>query len=142
MLSEEEQTNLRLTDQYLDMFNHPSTTIEDVQAYLDESIVWREMPNRFAPLGRTGDLPTILASWAKGREYVPEQTYTLRRAVASGDSVALEIGWKGRVTKALPPFSAGTELSAWIAIFLRFRDGKIVSQTDYPCYDPIAEADE
>ncbi|HEX8651787.1 MAG TPA: nuclear transport factor 2 family protein [Pyrinomonadaceae bacterium] len=141
MLSEEEQTNLRLTEQYLDMFNHPSTTIEDVKAYLDESIVWREMPNRFAPLGRTGDLPTILTSWEKGREYVPEQTYTLRRAVACGDSVALEIGWKGRVTKALPPFSAGTELSARIAIFLRFRDGKIVSQTDYPCYDPIAEAD-
>jgi ketosteroid isomerase-like protein len=61
--------------------------------------------------------------------------------IAAGDVVALEITWKGRVMKALPPFSAGTQLSAQIAIFLSFRDEKIVSQTDYPCYDPIAEID-
>jgi hypothetical protein len=49
MLSEEERTNLRLTRRYIELFNHPATSIEDVKAYLDESIVWREMPNRFAP---------------------------------------------------------------------------------------------
>jgi hypothetical protein len=139
MLSEEEQTNLRLATQYVELFNEPATSIEDVKAFWDESIVWREMPNRFAPAGRTSDLPMILASWAKGREYLPEQTYTLHHAMASGAWVALQISWQGRVAKDLPPFSAGTRLSAEIAIFLRFRDGRIVSQTDYPCYDPIAE---
>ena len=139
MLSEEEQKNLHLARQYIELFNDRSTTIEDLKAYFDETIVWREMPNRFAPQGRTSDYPTILASWEKGREYLPEQTYTLRRATASGDVVALEISWQGRVAKALPPFPAGTQLSAQLAIFLCFRDGKIVSQTDYPCYDPIVE---
>jgi ketosteroid isomerase-like protein len=139
MLSEEEQKNLRLARQYVELFNDPATSIEDVKVYFDESIIWREMPNRFATQGRTSDYQTILASWEKGREYLPEQTYTLRESIASGDVVALEISWKGKVAKALPPFSAGTQLSAQLAIFLRFRDGKIVSQTDYPCYDPVVE---
>ena len=140
MRSEAEQ-NLRLMQQYIALLNDPAASIEDVKAYFDESIIWKEMPNLFAPAGRASDYQTILASWAKGREYLPEQTYTLRQAIASGDTVALEISWLGRVTKSLPPFSAGTQFSARVAIFLRFRDGKIVSQTDYPCYDPMTETD-
>ena len=135
----EEERNLRLTKQYIELLNDPSTSVEDVKAFFDESIIWKEMPNLFAPAGRTSDYQTIIASWAKGRAYLPEQVYTLRQAIASGDTVALEISWLGRVTKSLPPFSAGTQLSAQVAIFLRLRDGKIVSQTDYPCYDPIPE---
>lgn len=142
MPSEEEQQNLRLAQKYLELFNNPATTKEDVKAYLDEGIVWREMPNRFAPAGRTSDYTAMGASWEKGRGYLPEQTYTLRHMIASGETVALEISWLGKMKKALGPFAADTQLSAQIAIFLRFRDGKIVSQTDYPCYDPIVGTDE
>jgi ketosteroid isomerase-like protein len=136
MPSEEERRNLELAVKYIETVGSQSSTPEDLKAFLDEGIVWQEMPNRFAPGGRTSDYATVLASWEKGREYLPEQTYTLRQSVAGGDMVALEISWLGAVAKPLGPFPAGTRLSAQIAIFIRFRDGKIVSQTDYPCYDP------
>jgi ketosteroid isomerase-like protein len=48
--------------------------------------------------------------------------------------VALEIEWQGALAKALGPFAAGTELRASVGIFLQLKDGKIVSQHDYPCY--------
>lgn len=140
MFSEEEERNLNLARRYVEMVNNPATTVEDLKACFDESVIWQEMPNRFAPAGRKSDYKIILASWNKGREYLPQQTYNLRRAIASGDTVVLEIDWTGIVERALPPFAAGTRLSAQIAVFLRFRDGKIVGQTDYPCYDPIAES--
>ena len=136
MPSEEERRNLELATKYIELVSRASATPEDLKDFLDEGIVWREMPNRFAPAGRTSDYATVLESWEKGREYLPEQTYTLRHAVASGDTVALEISWLGEVAKPLGPFPAGTRLGAQIAIFIRFRDGKIVSQTDYPCYQP------
>jgi ketosteroid isomerase-like protein len=137
MLSEDERRNLETARRYLELVGSPATRAEDLKAVLDESVVWREMPNLFAPRGRTSDYATALASFGKGREYLPEQTYTLRHAMASEDAVALELDWAGEVAKAIGPFPAGSRLSARVAIFLRFRAGKIVSQTDYLCYDPV-----
>jgi len=92
------------------------------------------MPNRFAPAGRTNDRAGAEASWRKGRDAVHDQRYIVNGAVASGDTVVLEITWHGTVAKALGPFAAGTAHSAELAMFLRFENGRIVSQTDYLCY--------
>lgn len=139
MPSEEEERNLEVARQYIEVVGDPASTSEDLKAFLDQSVVWREMPNRFAPAGRESDLATACASFEKGRAYLPRQIYTIRRMVASRETVVLEISWTGEVLKTIGPFPAGTRLSAQLAIFLRFRDGKIISQTDYPCYDPVAE---
>lgn len=138
MLTEEEKQNLDLARRYIELVSDPKTEPEDLKDVLDQSIVWHEMPNRFAPSGRVSDRATALSSFGKGWEYLPNQTYTLRHAMASEDTVALEISWTGDVEKPIGPFLEGDRLSAHIAIFLRFRDGKIVSQTDYPCYAPVA----
>ncbi|HUQ34067.1 MAG TPA: nuclear transport factor 2 family protein [Pyrinomonadaceae bacterium] len=138
MLSEEERQNLELAKRYIELVSNPSTEPEDLKAVFDENIVWREMPNLFAPSGRVSDYATALASFGKGREYLPKQTYTLRQAIAGNDTVVLEIGWVGEVAKSIGPFPAGTQLRAQLATFLRFQNGKIVSQTDYLCYDPVA----
>jgi ketosteroid isomerase-like protein len=140
MMSEEDKRNLELAARYIETIGNPSSTIEDLKPFFDESIVWREMPNRFAPEGRTNDYAGMQASFEKGRQFVTEQVYTLRSAVASGDTVALEIGWRAKMAKALPPFAAGDKLSAELASFIRLRDGKIVSQTDYPCYGPVVNS--
>ncbi len=139
MLSEEESRNFEVAKRYIELVGSPATRPEDLKAILDEGVIWREMPNLFAPRGRTSDYASALASFARGREYLPEQTYILRHAMASEDTVALELDWVGEVAKAIGPFSAGSRLSARVAIFLRFRAGKIVSQTDYLCYDPVNE---
>jgi len=135
-MSSEEEQNLVVARRYLELVGNPHTKAEDLPGVLDDSIVWREMPNLFAPAGRVSDYTTMLASFRKGREYLPDQTYGVRHAVASGDTVALEISWSAEVAKAIGPFATGARLSAEIAIFLRFREGRIVSQTDYPCYKP------
>lgn len=43
------------------------------------------------------------------------------------------------MAREIGPFAAGSRLSARLATFLRFREGKIMSQTDYLCYDPVNE---
>ena len=138
MPSDEERRTLELARRYIGLVGDPSSTPDDLKAVLDEGVVWREMPNLFAPAGRVSDYAAACASFGKGREYLPEQTYTVRSAVAGGDTVALELSWAGEVAKSIGPFPAGTRLSAQVAIFLRLRGGKVVSQTDYICYEPTA----
>ena len=137
-MSSEEEHNLAIAERYLQLVGNPQTKAQDLAAVFDERLVWREMPNQFAPAGRVSDYSTALASFGKGREYLPSQNYNVRHAVASGDTVALQISWSAEVAKAIGPFASGARLSAEVAIFLRFRAGRIVSQTDYPCYEPVA----
>lgn len=136
MLSEEETKNLEIVRRYIDLFSNPSTKSEDIRAMVDETVVWREMPNRFAPSGRVSDLKTGGGNFDRGREHLPEQTYTVTNQIACGDTVVLELTWTGKVARAIGPFAAGTELTAQVAMFLRLRGGKIISQTDYICYAP------
>ena len=140
MLTEEEKQNLELARRYIELVADPSSRLEDLKPLFDEQIVWREMPNKFAPMGRTSDFATATASFQKGRAFLPRQTYTIRYAIASGDTVAMEISWTGEVAQEIGPFAAGTQLKAELATFIRFLDGKIVSQTDYLCYHPVDES--
>jgi predicted ester cyclase len=137
MSTEQESQLRRLVEQYIGLLNNPAARLEDVKSFLHAEIVWQEMPNSFAPTGRRSDYEAILATWEKGREFLPQQEYTLRRLIVSGDTAVLQISWRGKVSKALAGLPPGTELSGQIATFLEFREGKIISQIDYPCYDPI-----
>jgi ketosteroid isomerase-like protein len=138
-MSSKEEQNLAVAKRYLELVGSPITKPEDLRTVLDESIVWREMPNMFAPAGRVSDHAAMLAGFGKGRQYLPNQTYVVRHTVACEDTVALEISWSGEVAKPIGPFPAGARLSAQVAVFLRFQGGRIVSQTDYPCYEPVGD---
>ena len=139
MLEDQDTYYLRLVQRYIEFFNDPAATLEGLKSFYDEQVVWQEMPNRFAPKGRTLAYEGILAEWQRGREYVAQQTYTLRTAVVSGNNAAIEIDCVGTLAQPLAGLPAGTQTSVRIAIFFRFHGGKIVSQTDYMCYDPIEE---
>jgi len=56
--------------------------------------------------------------------------------VASGDQVALEVVWTGTIRQNTGPFVADQTLRARFALFMEFRDGRIVRQRNYDCFDP------
>jgi ketosteroid isomerase-like protein len=57
-------------------------------------------------------------------------------AVASADRVALEVEWEGVLAIPVAGLEAGATMRAWFAMFLEFRDGKIVRQNNYDCFEP------
>ena len=61
------------------------------------------------------------------------ESYELLGATGGGSMVALEVAWSGFVSNGLGLFTAGERLEARSGIFLRFRDGLIVSQRNYDC---------
>ena len=54
----------------------------------------------------------------------------------TGNRVGLEVIWTG--TRAVPvaTLPAGAQMRARFAVFLEFRDGRIVAQRNYDCFDP------
>lgn len=129
--------NLQRAHDYVRAVAGIDTTYEEIAEFYGADAIWQEMPNTFVPAGRTGRLAEMRGSWENGRRYVSDQRYDVLDAVADGGVVALRLRWSGHVRETLGPIPGGTTLTAGLAIFLWFEDGRIVRQIDFPCYDPL-----
>jgi ketosteroid isomerase-like protein len=110
---------------------------EDVAAFYGPDVAIQEFPNRIAPVGRTRRGEDLPAAYEKGRQLLRSQTYTVRRIIEAGDEVAVELEWVGFLAIPVMDLPAGSEMKAFVAMFLTFRDGRIISQRNYDCYPPF-----
>ena len=117
---------------------------ENVARFCSDEIEFHEYPNRIAPNGRVRRRADLQAAYAQGQKLLSSQRYEVRRVVENGDEVAVELEWTGvlAVPVAAMNLPAGHEMKAFVAMFLTFRDGKIVSQRNYDCYPPFEAASE
>jgi hypothetical protein len=106
-------------------FLHPEATAE-------------VFPNRVTPRGYCYSRDEMLAGPARGKQLLPDQRYEAQTAFAAANRVVLEGVWTGTLTVGFGDFPAGTRLRAHIAMILEFRDGLLLSQRNYDCYDPVA----
>ncbi|AQZ60757.1 unnamed protein product [[Actinomadura] parvosata subsp. kistnae] len=110
------------------------------EPYLHPDVVHHELPNLLFPDGVVRDLHGLRAAAERGARTISEQRFDVRNAVAFGDQVALEVTWTGTLAVPLGDLPAGHVLRAHIATFLEFRDGRIVAQRNYDCYERLAPA--
>jgi len=110
---------------------------EDVAAFYGPDVAIQEFPNRVAPVGRTRRGEDLRTAYEKGRQLLRSQSYTVRRIIEAGDELAVELEWVGVLAISVMDLPAGGEMKAFVAMFLTFRDGKIVSQRNYDCYPPF-----
>ncbi|GAA0415962.1 nuclear transport factor 2 family protein [Streptomyces luteireticuli] len=107
----------------------------ELARFFHPDAVQREFPNTLVPDGAVRDLSAILAAAERGRKVIAEQDFEVLDAVAAGDRTALELRWRGTLAVPLGDLPAGHRMSARIAVFLTFRDGRIVTQHNYDCYE-------
>src|SRR5262245_28872734 len=120
---------------YFDAIEHgePGASLE----FFAEDVVQHEFPNRLVPNGAVRDLAALKEAAQRGRNVVTSQRFELLNAVASGDSVAVEASWTATLAVRIGSIPPGGEMRARFAIFFEFRDGKIVRQRNYDCFEPF-----
>jgi ketosteroid isomerase-like protein len=106
-------------------------------AYYATDVVQRELPNRLVPSGAVRNFAALAASAEKGKQTVAEERYEVLQLVATGDEVAVEVVWTARLNVPLGSLPAGGLMKAHLAMFITWRDGKIVSQRNYDCFEPF-----
>lgn len=109
---------------------------EENLAFFAEDVVQEEFPNRLLPQGATRDLPALREAAQRGSKVMTAQRYDILTAIASGDQVAIEALWTGTLAMPFGNTPAGGQMRARFAIFLTFRDGRIVRQHNYDCFEP------
>ena len=63
------------------------------------------------------------------------QMYKIKQEIADLDRVALEVEWVGTLAVPFESIPAGGQMRVFFAMFLEFREGKIIRQRNYDCYE-------
>ena len=108
---------------------------DEVAQFYAPDVVQEEFPNRLMPNGATRDLQALKEGRARGQALLGAERFEVLNAIASGEQVAMEVIWTATIRQAAGPFAAGQSLRARFAIFMQFRDGLIVRQRNYDCFD-------
>jgi ketosteroid isomerase-like protein len=110
-------------------------TGEALAAFYAPEVVQEQFPNRLVPEGVRRDLAGILEAAARGRQVMAAQRYEILQAVADGPRVAIEFRWVGTLAKPFGSLPAGGQMRGRFAVFLEFREGRIVAQRNYDCFE-------
>jgi ketosteroid isomerase-like protein len=104
--------------------------------FFTKDVIQEEFPNRLSPIGAHRDLSALLDAAKKGKKTLRAQKYDILNTIVDGDSVALEIVWRGYLAQQVDTLPPDSEMRAHLSVWLEFRDGKIARQHNYDCFDP------
>ncbi|HEX5090829.1 MAG TPA: nuclear transport factor 2 family protein [Nocardioides sp.] len=110
---------------------------EEVAAYWHPEAEQIEYPSVMRPRGHTRGLAEMLDGYQAGSGLLRQQRYDVRNVVDDGAQVAVQLTWTATTALDAGPLPAGSELVAHVAIFYEFRDGRILRQSSYDCYEPV-----
>ncbi|QSQ22023.1 nuclear transport factor 2 family protein [Pyxidicoccus parkwayensis] len=129
-------SNLDTTLRYLKALED-MTTGEALAAFFHPDVVQREYPNALTTKGQTRDLKKLLADSERAKGLLSSQRYAVRSTFAQGDTVAVEVDWTGTLAIPVRTLPAGAQMRAACGMFLTFKDGRILTQNNYDCFEPF-----
>ena len=130
---------------------NPPTNLEKIKLYLrsiengsftyiadlfSPDAVVEQLPNRIYPNGIRSGVSSLADAFEKGRKLLSSQSYEIKSSVVDGDSLAIEVLWTGTLALGFGSLSIGSQMRAHSAMFFLFKDGRIVSQRNYDCFEP------
>ncbi|WP_231493811.1 nuclear transport factor 2 family protein [Nocardiopsis sp. CNT312] len=136
----DEHPNVTTTIRYHEAVSRFADT-EELTSFFHPDAVHTQLPNVLFPEGTVRTLKEVTAASEQGRGMLSEQSFEVVEAMASGDRVAAEVAWSGTLAVPLGGLPAGHVLRAHVATFLEFRDGRIIAQRNYDCYEPLRPLD-
>lgn len=110
-------------------------TGERLATFFHPDVKQIEFPNRLVTAGAERDLEMILEGALKGQAVLSSQTYEIHRCYESGDTVILEVTWKGILAVPMGSLQPGETMTARFAVFLDFEGDLIREQRNYDCFE-------
>jgi len=126
--------NLEIARNYLKAIEHGETGA-GLSQFFAPDVIFEVFPNLVAPHGHRRDLAAALAGAERGKKLMARQVYKITSEIAAGDRVALEVEWVGTLAVPFGTLPAGRQMKAKFGMFLEFRDGRIIRQRNYDCYE-------
>lgn len=112
--------------------------VEAAVACLDPAIEQVERPNRLYKDGQVRGFEQMMRNLPRAAQVLQRQSYDVATVFASGEQVVVEARWEGIVNVPLGRLMPGDAMVAHIAMVFTLKDGKIVRQVNYDCYEDFS----
>jgi len=109
---------------------------EELASFFTTDAEQIELPNKLNPNGGRSDLASLLRRAEQGQKLLVHQSYVVCSIIEQGSRVAVEARWSAVLALPVGSLSAGQTMSAHFAMFFEIREGRIVSQRNYDCFEP------
>lgn len=109
--------------------------VADMVGCVEPDMVFIEMPNLVNVKGTHRDLAAMKEGLPKGRQILRSQSYDFIEVTEAAERLIVEARWQGIVAIPLGGLKPGDAMVAHICMMFRFRDGRIVEQKNYDCYE-------
>ena len=136
MPTQSEVTNLANAHRYIELVERFAQPAE-FEGIIHPDIQHQEYPNLLVPNGSQRDFAMLVAGPQQGRKILRENRFEITNSFAAGDWVTLEMVWTGTLAIPLGTMVPGDAMKAYIATILQFKDGMIITQHQYDCYEPF-----
>jgi ketosteroid isomerase-like protein len=109
-------------------------------ALLHPEMMFHELPNRIRPKGGVDDLAAMRAGFRRAAEgkVLRGQRYLIGELIEADDRVIVEARWEGDLVVPVGRLQPGDTLVAHLCMVFRLRDGQIIEQRNYDCYEDFS----
>jgi ketosteroid isomerase-like protein len=130
------------TDLLLDLFAAISDGVTDdrLTRFFHPDAEQVEYPSLMRPLGHRRPLAEMIAGAEAGAALIRTQTFDVHHVVEQGDHVAVQLTWTAVLAIDAGDLPAGSRVVSHVAAFYDFRDGLVLRQSSYDCYEPLPVA--
>jgi ketosteroid isomerase-like protein len=127
-------TNFKKVEHYLKSIEN-SDFAYIVDLFSPDAVV-EQLPNRIYPNGIRSGVSRMAQAFEKGRKLLSSQSYEIKSCIVDGDELSIEVFWTGILAIPFGSLSIGSQMRAHSAMFFQFKNGKVVSQRNYDCFEP------
>ncbi|MGB3339444.1 MAG: nuclear transport factor 2 family protein [Devosia sp.] len=108
-----------------------------VGSLLHPDMHFHELPNRIRPAGGVDDLSVVMAGLRRAKEgkVLTAQRYIIGDVIEAGDRVVMEARWEGDLAIPVGKLAMGNIMVAHLCMVFRLKDGRIIEQRNYDCYE-------
>jgi ketosteroid isomerase-like protein len=96
-----------------------------------------EFPNTLTRIKTVRTLEGLKSASEKGKAVLQKEHYEILKTYTFGNTVIIEAVWTGTLAIPLGAIPIGGEMKAYFAQFYEFKDGKIIKQRNYDCFEPF-----
>jgi ketosteroid isomerase-like protein len=114
--------------------------LQAVGRLLHPEVVQIERPNKLYANGQSRGYDKMMADLPRGAKVLRKQSYPITAMHEAGDTVVVETRWEGIVNVPLGALQPGDAMVAHICMVITLRDGRIIRQVNYDCYEDFAAA--
>lgn len=111
---------------------------EEILQFYHQDIEQIEFPNTLIKNKAVRNLEELKLGAERGKKVMQKEEYEIIRSYTFDNTVIIEALWTGTLAIPIGNIPAGGQMKANFAQFYEFKDGKIIRQRNYDCFEPFS----